>query len=321
MALKLSDLGERRAIDEIRKAYAYEWPDDDCLYFPSGGKYVLVKTDAMPVESHIPSGVRPDRAGYFFAAANISDIAAMGGIPRYFMSSIILPRGTGLGYLKAFERGIARCLKRYKVKMAGGDLKEGRPAFIGVAVGEVERERILRRRGARNGDLLCVTGRLGKNAAGYYMWKRYGGRRWAELLIEVEPRIASGRLISSIGATAAIDLSDGVYSAVSQLGRINGCGFEIDYSKLPVDRRALLANEKLSVPIEELALNFGGEYELLFTISESAYRKAERTIKREESGITVIGRVTSGRNVLIREGRRIPIKKRGYEHFLRGDGP
>ncbi len=316
--MELKDLGERKAIEEIRNIYRYSWPDDDCYYFESGGKYMLIKTDALYSKTHFPKEARPEKIGYFFAAANLSDIAAMGGIPRYFMSSMLLPRNTGLSYLKGLEKGIGKCLEKYGAMMVGGDLKEGDTALVGVAVGEVERDRILRRQGAEVGDLLCVTGTLGKNAAAYHMWKRHGGRRWAETLLEIEPRINAGRALSRNGATSAIDLSDGVYAAIAQLAKINGCGFEIDYSAIPFDRNAVMAHRDLGISLEELALNFGGEYELMFTIDERDYLSTERAVRKTGIGISAIGRATRKGNTLVKDGRRTRIVKKGYEHFIRG---
>ncbi len=321
MEVQLGRIGERDIIERIRGMYPYAWPDDDCFYFPSGDRYILLKTDSISGASHIPKGSDPERAGYFFAAINLSDIAAMGGTPRYFMAAMTMPRDTPLSFLRAVERGIYKCLSRYGARMAGGDLKEGKEmAFAGIAVGVVDKDKMLRRKGARAGDLLCVTGRLGKNAAAYHMWRKTGQRKWANMLLEVEPKVREGQALHRLGATSAIDLSDGVYSSIYQLRRINGKGFEIDLSKLPLHREAVRAGNGLGIAIEELALNFGGEYEILFTIPARRYVMATTYMKRRGMSMTAIGRVTGTENILIKDGRRIPIRNRGYEHFMRRVG-
>ncbi len=318
MEVKLGSIGERAIIERIRRMYGYGWPDDDCFYFADGKRYILLKTDSISASSHMPDSADPERIGYFLAAINLSDIAAMGGTPRYFMTALTMPRSTKLSYLGAVERGISRCLSRYKTRMGGGDLKEGREMnFAGIAVGDVDRNRMIRRNGARAGDLLCVTGRLGKNAAGYYMWKETGQKKWANMLLDVEPRIREGLALHEIGATSAIDLSDGVYSSISQLRRINKIGFEIEFSRLPLSREALGAAKRLGIGIEELALNFGGEYELMFTLPENRYERAREYMKKRGMEMTMIGRVTKTESILIKDGRRISIKSRGYEHFMR----
>lgn len=316
MEIDLAHLGERSAIARIRRMYKYGWPDEDCFYIPFGNKYLLIKTDAVNEYSHIPKDVNPEEIGYFFAAINMSDIASMGGIPKYFMAAMTFPKRTRVSYLEGIERGISKCLRKYGARMAGGDLKEGMEMNLaGVAVGEVERDRIMHRNGMKDGELLCVTGSLGKNASGYYLWKRNGSKSGAKALLDVEPRVREGRFISKAGATSAIDLSDGVYSAIHQLKKINGCGFDIDYSKLPINRSALMVNRSVGVPIEELCLNFGGEYELLFTMPEKSYEKALRLARKKGIKITSIGVVTKGENTLIKDGLRTRITERGYEHF------
>ncbi len=307
---RLGDIGERKAVDIIRGLYGYGWPYEDSFFFPSGNRYVLVTTDSITGSRHVPQGASPERVGYFLAAVNLSDIAAMAGRPLYLLTSLILPRGTTIDYLKGLERGIGRCLDRYGARMAGGDLKEGPLALTGIAIGEVEKGRMLRRDSMHCGDLLCVTGRLGRNAAAYYMWKGTGQGRWAEAVLRIEPRIPEARLLARLGATSATDLSDGVYSSIAQLGGSSGRGFEIKYDSLPVDRLALKVGRSLGIGIEELALNFGGEYELLFTIPRDRYGEA-----RKRLDITCIGRVTKGSNILIKDGRRTRINDAGYEHF------
>ncbi len=312
----LGGIGERDLIGRIRRMYGYGWPDDDCFHIPAGGKYLLIKTDSISKPSHIPGNVSPERIGYFFAASNLSDIAAMGGTPRYFMAALTLPRNTHLSYLEGIERGISKCLRRYGARMAGGDMKEGRELNLaGIAIGEVEKDRMLRRKGMKPGEFLCVTGSLGKNAAGYYLWKRRGNADGADMLLDVEPRIREGRFISENGATAAMDLSDGVYSAIRQLSRINMCGFDINLSEVPVNAAALKASKLLGIPIEEMALNFGGEYELIFTVPAGRFGKMTALAKKRGIRIAKIGIVTKGGNRLIKGARAIRITDYGYEHF------
>ncbi len=316
MMAKLADFGERKLIDRIRRLYRYSWPEDDCFYIPNGKKYLLIKTDSISESSHMPKRAEPEKIGYFFAATNLSDIAAMGGIPRYFMSALTFPRSTQLRYLEGIERGISRCLSNYGARMAGGDLKEGKEINLsGIAIGEVESGRILRRTGMECGDLLCVTGSLGKNAAGYYLWKNNRSAKGAGMLLDVEPRIREGRFISENGASAAMDLSDGVYSAIHQLRRLNGVGFDIQLSNIPIHAAAQKVSKSLGIPIEELALNFGGDYELIFTVPKSRFKGMYAAAKRKGMQISSIGVVTNGKNRLIKNGRPVAVMESGYEHF------
>lgn len=316
MKKSLGGMGERAIIEAIRKQYRYSWPDDDSAYIDMGSRYLLLTTDSISEKSHIPKGADSSNVGYFFAALNLSDIAAMGGKPEYFMAAMSFPKKMGVETLLQIEKGMRRCLDRYNVKLIGGDLKQSTEMHMtGVALGSVQKSRILKRDNIKRGDLLCVTGRLGKNAAAYYMWKRYGSKRWANMLIDIEPRVKEGMLIAEYGASAAIDLSDGVFSAVVQLMKLSGKGSEIDYSRIPVHREALAVNKRLGISIEDLALNFGGEYELMFTISKRKFNRLRHAAARRGFSISEIGRITGKKCILVKDGVHMEITKKGYEHF------
>lgn len=314
--MEIGKLGERKLIEMIRDTYSYAWPNSDSAYIDVGKKRLLITNDSITKSTHMPSGAGPEHIGYFFAAINLSDIAAMGGTPKYFMSSLILPSDLDSGYVVALERGIRKCLNRYNVRMIGGDTKKGRDlALTGIAIGEVDRSKMMHRLKMKEGELLCVTGNLGKNAAGYQRWKR-GSKDGAKLLLAVEPRIKEGRFLSENGVKAAMDLSDGVYSVIHQLSSATGLGFEIFYDKIPVSTEAMAASRKYGIGIEQLCLNFGGEYELVFSVKESTFERLRLEASSRGIKITKIGRIIRGKNVLIKDSKRINIRKYGYEHFI-----
>ncbi|MGC8496959.1 MAG: thiamine-phosphate kinase [Thermoplasmata archaeon] len=314
--MMLSELGERSIINNIRKIYDYKWIDDDCSYFLEKNKYLLITVDSISKSMHIPDPADPVKVGYFIAAITLSDIAAMGGVPKYFMSALTLPKSMKIKDLEKIESGIAKCLDKYNTMMIGGDCKEGAEMVIsGIGIGEVSKKKILKRDGMNVGDILCVTNYLGKNSAGYYLWKLKNSKEGAEKLLEVEPRIKEGLIISRHGATAAMDLSDGIYSSVAQLKKITGLGFFIDFSKIPVSPFAKKVNEELGVSIEELTLNYGGDYELLFTIPPEKWRVLKNYAEKNNFKLTEIGYVKKGKNMLLKDGKEHEIKERGYEHF------
>lgn len=316
MQSKLSDLGERSIISVIRKQYAYSWPDDDASLIDAGRDYAIITTDSISKQSHIPDGADHSKVGYYFAALNLSDIAAMGGTPKYFMAAMTLNRDMPLAELVKIQKGMRRCLDRYGVKLIGGDLKEGSQlSMAGIAIGTVQKKNVLLRSGARHGDLVCLTGKLGKNAAAYYMWKKHGGKKWAQLMIDIEPRVKEGMMIAEHGGSSAIDLSDGLNASVLNLNRISGKGFEIDYDRIPISSLARQVSKNLKIGLEELALNFGGEYELVFTISKRDFSRLGPAMTRRGFEVTVIGRVFGKDALLVKDGKRTVITKGGYEHF------
>lgn len=316
MPPKLSDLGERSVISVIRKQYAYGWPDDDASLIDAGRNYTLITTDSISERSHIPRGADYSSVGYYFAALNLSDIAAMGGTPKYFMAAMTLKRNMPLADLVKIQKGMDRCLTKYAAKLIGGDLKEGQQlSMAGIAIGTVPKKKVLLRSGARQGDLVCLTGKLGKNAAAYYMWKKYGGKKWAQLVIDIEPRVREGIMVAQDGGSSAIDLSDGLNASILHLNRISGRGFEIDYDRLPVSGLARQVSKRLKISLEDLALNFGGEYELVFTISKRNFSRLGPAMRRRGFEVTVIGRVLGKDAILLKDGKRTAITKSGYEHF------
>ncbi len=313
--MEIRRYGERGLIRLIRSVYDYSWEDSDAARIEIGNRYLLITNDSITKATHIPDSASPEAVGYFFAAINLSDIAACGGTPKYFMSSLILPKATDSRYLIGMEVGIRECLNRYNVKVIGGDFKEGKElAMTGIAIGEVDKALAMERKNFKAGDVLCVTGSLGSNAAGYYMWKN-GKKEGAKALLGVEPRIKEGIFLSKNGVRAGIDLSDGVYSAISRISTIAGVGFEIHYDRLPISASASKVHARYGISTEQLCLNFGGEYELLFSISEPEFESLRRKAARNGIAINMIGKVTENGNVLIKDGAKRVIRYCGYEHF------
>ncbi len=208
-------------------------------------------------------------------ARSLSDIAAMGGSPRFCLVSLATPRDHEK-WIEAFYRGLLRLAKKTGTALAGGDLSSDRKIHCDVMVcGSVARGRALRRDGARAGDAIYVSGRLGKD------WDR-----------KIVPRLALGQ--SLIGrATACIDVSDGLALDLHRLCLASGVAAEID--RVPVARGATV----------ERALHGGEDYELLFTMPVKL--KAPR-------GVTRIGTIMRGKaGAMTFEGERL--EPRGWDHF------
>lgn len=314
--MKLMDLGERRIIENLKKLYG-TIIDDDSFYYPDGKNYILITTDVITRKTHIPDNIKPEKAGYFFAALNLSDIAAMGGRPKYFLSSYSMNGNIDFDFFMEFNSGIKRCIEKYGTELVGGDTKEGDDfTATGIAVGKVGRNRIMLRKNFKPGQVIGVTNSLGKNGAGYYLWKN-GVKGGVEKLLEIEPRIYEGIALSKYGTRAAMDLSDGVYSSIKQLKSITGTGFKIYFEKLPFHPLALEVSKELRIPLEELSLNFGGEYELLFSVEKEKWSYIKEKMEKNNFKIHEIGETWEGENVLIKEGKEVKIKEYGYEHFTR----
>jgi thiamine-monophosphate kinase len=247
---------------------------DDCaIYRPRAGEELLFTTDQMIENVHFTRKQKASDIGERALARSLSDIAAMGGEPKFCLVAMAASEPK---WIEDFYRGLLRLAKRTGTALAGGDLARDEKFHCDVMVcGSVPRGKALRRDGARAGDSLFVSGRLGRP------WDR-----------RIRPQLALGQSLRGL-ATACIDLSDGLSLDLHRLCVASKVAAEID--SVPVMRGATM----------ERALHGGEDYELLFTLSEGA--AAPR-------GATRIGRVTRGKPGKIQfQGRRLD--PRGYDHF------
>jgi len=274
--------------------------------------------------SHFPEGITPFQMGWSVVAVNLSDIAAMGARPLLLTVAIGLPEGTEISFFDEILRGISACCEKYQTIVVGGDIvKSAEMTFSGTCIGFATHP--LRRKGAKVGDFVCVTGTLGDAALGMKVVRgemnlpaplaSYAKRA----LFQPEPRVREGLLIaSSRYATAMIDISDGLAISLAELASQNGVGFEIWEESVPVSE-ALKACELSKSERRELIFHFGGDYELLFTADASILEdnKTFEMLKREAK-VSIIGRVVPkerGIYVKSEHGEKEQIALRGYQHF------
>jgi thiamine-monophosphate kinase len=249
---------------------------DDCaIYRPRRGEDLLVTSDQMIEGAHFLRSHPPRSVGERALARSLSDIAAMGGEPRLCLVSLAVPAHME-SWIFEFFRGLLRLARKTSTALAGGDLARAKKIYCDVTVcGAVARGRALRRDGARIGDGIYVSGRLGKP------WDR-----------RIEPRLALGRAL--VGrATSCMDLSDGLSLDLHRLCVASGVAAEIE--RVPVARGSTLKR----------ALHGGEDYELLFTLPRGV--AAPR-------GTSRIGSIVAGRpGTVTFQGRRL--EPRGWDHF------
>ena len=295
--MEISALGERETIDRIWKIVGKEENYDDCAYLDRGNYYQLITTDFIGEGTHFFKDWNARKIGRFFASINLSDIAAMGGLPEIFMASMFFPKSTSFEFVEEFVKGMVEILNDFKVSYRGGDLKESRIiGFSGIALGNVEKSRIMLRKAINGDEGVYVTGELGKQAAGYFLWKN-GIEDGANYILDVYPRIKEGREISKI-ARACMDLSDGLASTLAFM-RNGDYGLDIDFDSIPIHKLAYEVSEDYNVPLEYLATGFGGEYELVYT--------SQKKILGKEIG------VVSKKIGIWKDGKKI--EGEGYAHF------
>ncbi|MEE9116076.1 MAG: thiamine-phosphate kinase, partial [Thermoplasmata archaeon] len=255
--------------------------------------------------------------GWHVIAVNLSDIASKGGEPLGLEVAIGLPRQKDIDFLEDIAQGMDSCARKYGTAIAGGDTKECyEVTLVGTAFGIVPKNKIMLRGGAHEGDIVAVTGKLGKGAVGYHALKHGLDIESAvSKMFRPEPRMAEGVALSQSGlATSCMDVSDGLASTAYQMCDESGVSMEIDFDKLP-------RTEEISqidfIPKDEMLLYFGGDYELLVTLKPSGLKKALSAVKKAGGELTEIGIVTESQeaNKLIKGGEMEILENRGYEHF------
>ncbi|HEC82224.1 MAG TPA: thiamine-phosphate kinase [Thermoplasmatales archaeon] len=315
--MKLSDLGERALLNRIRMVVDEGRFSlvDDCAYLSFGEKYLLVTVDMVRGKTHFPEVMTPWDMGWFVAAVNLSDIAAMGGEPVGLLLSLGLPGSMDENHVLEMMRGALECVRRYGAAIIGGDTKEHDEVTVGgVAVGLVSKEKILLRTGMKPGDVVAVTGCLGKAGAGFLALKHGLKKVSFDGLIKPVPRVVEGRgFAENRLVSSCMDISDGFAASLYQLAEINDVGFLIEKSKLPVAKEAFVVAEELGLDPYLVAMDYGGDYELLVTLPEENVGKACDVVG--ETGLTVVGRVTESGLKISFEGAVRDIVNRGFEHF------
>jgi thiamine-monophosphate kinase len=322
--VKLSDLGERKVVDIVRGILADTSQDqlgllDDCAAIDFQDDYLLITTDMINQSTHLPLGSPIWHVGWHLVAVNLSDIAAMGGVPIGVVLALGLPRSCDSEIVNALMEGANSCALKYDTSILGGDTKESETLTLSAcALGKVSKSEILRRMGAKSGDIIYVTGCLGKAASGFYsLDKNPDDMESLKDLLEIQPRIAEGRALARSNlVTSCMDISDGLASSLYQMSMIGDVGFEIELYRVPkCDSVESIAHE-MNVHYEELILYFGGDYELLVTVDEKGGREIERIMAQLGIRFTQIGRVGDNKgNTLIKDGVSTSLENRGYEHF------
>jgi thiamine-monophosphate kinase len=296
--------------------------DDAALVSATPGYEIVLTCDWFLEGMHFLRDKHPaDAVGWKCLARAVSDIAAMGAVPRCFLLSLALPRELAGSWLDDFLGGLRRAAKRFGCPLAGGDTTERREVLINVTVvGEVRRGREVRRSGARPGDLIYVSGRLGEAELGLRLLReRKRGLDMREPRLRKhlypEPRLELGRWLSEKRvASAMMDLSDGLSSDLRRLCEASRVGAVIKSENLPSVRVTKLERKNGVDPLQ-LALHGGDDYELLFTVSKSKATRLPRSVGGV--AITRIGEITRARDVLVvdDDGHSRVLKPRGWDPF------
>ncbi len=304
--------------------------DDAAILRPSAHRQLVVTTDMLLENVHFKlSYATAYDIGWKAMAVNLSDIAAMGGVPRYAVISLALRPDLQLRWIEDLYRGLREVGAEFGVSIVGGNLaRTPGPMVIDVtAIGEVEAARIVRRTGAKTGDLLMVTGTLGASAAGRHALEQGLAEQYESVTVahlRPHPRVHEGRLAAHSGwASVMIDLSDGLATDLWRLCEANNLGVRVDGASLPISAPTRDAAERLGVDVFDLAAYGGEDYELLIAASP-AHADALAKRLRDEVGTpaTMIGEFVdlSQGHHFEHQGKMVVLEPRGWDHFSRIDG-
>lgn len=295
---------------------------DDCLAVetPAGGRLLLTVDTFVDGVHFTPEYSTWNEIGARCAAASVSDIAAMSGVPLWSLVSLSMPRTLLLEDALDLFRGIADTAASYGCPVAGGETTSTPgPATVTVTViGRVEPERMILRSGARPGDGVFASGRLGDAMAGLEALRRgipgFDRLKRAFLLPEAKTAL-SRELTARHRVSAMIDLSDGLASDLGHICEESGCGAEVHDEVLPLSEEYLLLMERFDLDPVAFAVTGGEDYGLLFTSPDPGLAAAGEIAGER---ITRIGTITTRAGVIERvrpDGSVLPVTVKGYEHF------
>lgn len=290
--MEIGELGERKLIDKIWEFIGEENENEDVHFLDVGKKYILLAMDTINEGFHFEKWWDPTLIGKFLVDINLSDVVSKNGKPLEMMVSFSFPRKLEVNWVKALVKGISDELKRYDMKFSGGDLKESKKiSLTGLVIGEVKKGEEFRRSGAREGDYVYISSKIGRNERAIMDYHRGKMEKYREIL-DILPRIDILKSLKEFKITSCVDNSDGIYKSLSIFSSMSGVKIKIE-SDVSTDSKS----EK-----ERIALfSIGGDYELIFTSPD------------ELPDFPRVGKVLRGKGVVDLNGStKIPP---GFDHF------
>ena len=317
---------------------------DDCAVMHYGDKETLVSTDMLMEGVHFDlTYVDMKHLGYKSAMVNISDIFAMGGTPRQMTVSIALSKRFKVEDIEDFYEGLRMACDKWNVDIVGGDTTS---SLTGLAIsitvlGDADKEDVIYRSGAKDTDLICVSGNLGAAYCGlqllereksvYYMQLQEARKKNKDAVVDFQPDFsgreyllerqlqpeARGDILKTlrqagVRPTSMIDISDGLSSQIMHICKESNTGCRLFEKEIPIDYQTAVMAEEMNMNLSTCALNGGEDYELLFTCPIGDYEKV-----KEIDDIRIIGHITKkelGTLLVTRDGQEFPLKAQGWQH-------
>lgn len=338
---EISTLGEFGLIDRLTKelphfnASTLRGVGDDCavLQYNDNDTRVLVSTDLLVEGVHFDLTYTPlKHLGYKAAVVNFSDVYAMNGHPRQITVSLAISRRFTVEHIDELYAGIRLACERYGVDIVGGDTTASHSGLVIciTVVGDAPKDKIVYRDGAKDTDLICVSGNLGAAYMGLQALERekvasagradfqpdFAGKEYIlerQLKPEARRDVIEDLAKEGIVPTSMMDVSDGLSSELLHLCKDSDTGCRVYEDRIPIDFQTAKMAEQLNMNLITAAMNGGEDYELLFTVPLHAHE----TIKRVPD-VKVIGHITKpslGCCLVTRDGAELPIRAQGFNHM------
>ena len=324
----VGDVGERGLIERMLK-HITPMPGmpipfwDDVMALSLGdGKAAVFNTDMLVWGTDIPRGMNHYQAARKAVVMNYSDLGAKGVQPQAFLNNLGIPRDTDADHVEEMAKGFEAGAREYDSYILGGDTNEAPDIIIsGVAFGVAQESKLIKRMGARPGDILCTTAPFGDTASSIkILLENYEAPpsihdKLLESVYMPKARVKEGIALSESGtATSSMDSSDGLAISLYDLNRSSGVGFRVE--NLPVTPETSQFAEIHGINPNHLALYGGEEYELVFTVDPDRLDDAVEALSKVGCNLQVLGTATEEKNiVLVRDGAVNPILKGGWDHF------
>jgi thiamine-monophosphate kinase len=320
------ELGERKIIELIIECLDH-MPDnpvafgDDVSAVDMGhGKLAVIKTDMLVGKTDVPKNMSLWQAARKAVIMNMSDLASKGAQPLAILASIGVPSDISEDGILQIGKGLNAGAREYDAYVLGGDTNEASDLVIScMALGICQKDRLIKRSGAKPGDYVTVTGCFGKTVAGLkILMEDLSAPEIEEKLVDSvlmpKARVNEGlALARTKAATASIDSSDGLAWSLHEISRASNVGFLLD--NLPVASEVEKFAKIHNLDSVELALYGGEEYELVVTIKPKLWQQAKEAVENVGGALIKVGQVTPDKRVLLKRDGTVAVMARGWEHF------
>jgi thiamine-monophosphate kinase len=291
---------------------------EDVEIFGIGKTKIAVKVDTFVQSTDMPSKMRMDDAARKSIIACISDFAAKGVKPKYGMISLNLPRTISHTKINQMSNGFKRASDEFNVRILGGDTNEGKEIVINVSMYGIT-DKIVRRKGAKMGDVIFVTGSFGYTAAGLMLLleKKKANdhfvKKAIKSVVKPSPKLDFG-VKSRNYFTSAMDSSDGLSTTLNEMANQSKCKFIIN--NIPTGKDLLEFAKSHKIDPHNLVFHGGEEYEFVFTASKKCISLIKKNASLSKTHIIEIGYVTKGKGVFLeKQGKFTSLKDLGWHHF------